>query len=420
MSAAPLSGQLKTATGKLHAEMEGLPFFRALADGSLPLDSYLNQLRAFGVVFAALERSAAGSRDDQVREISALLEGRYARLLEDLEVFEDLLLPGVAPAVQQSLKLAHAMRLAGLENPRALLGHLYALGGTVLGNRVHLGDVRRILGGEGRGDAFYQGFGERTGKVWSALTARLDLLQLSEEQRLEVVQTAQETFGDLLAIHAALFPLPPSSERRLTATALNPEAGSHPVPEDPREIRAALAAGVRCRREFPYFEARYGIRGRRYTSSDVAWLATLPQLETAGVIQQVSWLADLLAGLGMPRILLERQLELLSEELSAQVPQRREHYQRLDAAAEVLRGARLSRLTEPDFAQLANQLESLLATGSCPVANLGVLILSSVADEACGLAESAAALETWLTESGAVTTGVAKAAFALARAGFTS
>ena len=38
-----LTDQLKIGTAGLHAEMEALPFFRALADGSLPLDSYLSR-----------------------------------------------------------------------------------------------------------------------------------------------------------------------------------------------------------------------------------------------------------------------------------------------------------------------------------------------------------------------------------------
>jgi len=414
-----LSEQLKAATGGLHAEMEGLPFFRALADGSLPLDSYINQLRAFAVVFAALERSAAAAEDASVREFSAPLEGRYALLLQDLEALSDLLPADVAPAAQLSLQLAHAVRQIGLEQPRLLAGQLYALGGTMLGNRVHLDDVRRILLGAARGSAFYAGFGRGVDEVWRTLTARLNLLASDEAEQQAIVQGAQETFRVLIAVHAALYPLPPPEGRRLTATALNPEAGQHPIPDDLREVRAALAAGRRCRAEFPYFEARYGERGRRYTSSDVAWLATLPQLETAGVVQQATWLADLLARLGMPRILLERQLELLREELTAQVPERRDQYGRLGAAVEALKLARLSRLSQVQFDALARQLEDTLAPHACGLSNLGVLVASSLADEACGIEESARALQGWLSGPGSFPAGMAAAveqAFGQARA----
>ena len=405
-----LSERLKTATGTLHAEMEGLPFFRALADGTLPLDSYLCQLRAFAVILASLEGAAGMAGEGPVRDLAAPLAGRYALLLRDLEAFSDLLIPDIAPALRLSLRLAQLVRQQALENPLLLVGQLYALGGTVLGNRVHLDDVRRVLKEKGRGDAFYSGFGERTDGLWHTVTALLDHFAAAEEERLLIVRTAEDTFRELIALHAALFPLPPPGERRLAATALNPEAGNHPLPEDPREVRAALVAGRRCRAEFPYFEARYGERGRRYTSSDVAWLATLPQLESAGVFQQASWLADLLARLGMPRILMERQLELLREELSAAVPERADQYGRLGEAVQVLRLARLSHLPEPRFGELSSRVESLLAPCNAGVVNLGALIVSSLADEACGMKESAAALEGWLSGSGTFPAGMAAAA----------
>ena len=325
----------------------------------------------------------------------------------------------IVPAVTPSLELAHAICQLGTENPRWQIGHLYALGGTILGNRVHLPDVRRILNGQGQGDAFYTGFGERTDEIWLALTTLLDAFDATDEEQRQIVKTAQVTFRRLIAIHAELYPLPPLQERKLTATALNPEAGRHPIPDDIREVRAAMAAGSRCREEFPYFDARYGERGRRYTSSDAAWLATLSQLETGGIIQQVTWLADLLARLGLPRILLERQLELLIQELVSTIPERRAEYERLGSGIEVLRQARLPHLTEQQFSDLSNEVESLLAPYNSGVSNLGVLVVSALTDESCGFQESAASMETWLTGPGIFPSGMivaVKETFSLARA----
>jgi heme oxygenase len=403
---ASLNEQLRMATRNQHAELEALPFFKALADGSLPIDSYLNQLRAFAVLFSTLERSAATVEDDSVGNMLHALDGRYAQLLQDLDVFGDLLLPDILPAATLSLELAHAVRQAVTENPRLLVGHLYALGGTILGNRVHLPDVCRLLDTHGEGGAFYAGFGDRTDEVWHGLVVLLDAFAAGEEEQRLIVETAQETFRGLIAIHAVLYPLPGAQGRRLTATALNPEAGSHPIPDDMREVSAALAAGIRCREEFPYFDARYGERGRRYTSSDVAWLATLCQLESDGIVHQVTWLADLLARRGMPRILLERQLELLIEELVIKVPERRTQYEKLWLGVEALRRDRLSHLSEQQFTDLAIEMETRLAPYNPKVPNLGVLIVSSLADEKCGIQESAASLETWLTGPGTFPSGM--------------
>ncbi|MBV5336535.1 MAG: hypothetical protein J0653_00540, partial [Deltaproteobacteria bacterium] len=55
----------------------------------------------------------------------------------------------------------------------------------------------------------------------------------------------------------------------------NADAGNHPVPDDPREILAALRAGERCYAQHPYFERRYGDRGKAFTRSDGGYLVTL-------------------------------------------------------------------------------------------------------------------------------------------------
>lgn len=392
-----LSERLKTATVPLHREMEGLPFFAALTDGSLPLDSYVGQLRAFAILSGTLERTLESLPEQPLRDIQGVLDGRFQHLLDDLDTFADRLILDIPAAVEAALALARSIRRLGVERPATLVGHIYTLGGTILGNRVHLEDVRRILGGRDAGGAFYAGFVGRTDDVWRTLTALIDAYAVDSREQRAIVDAAQESFRRLADIHAALYPLPAQESRRLTATSLNPEAGSHPIPEDLREVRAALAAGRRCREEFPYFDARYGARGRRYTSSDVAWLATLSALDPEGVVPQVTWLADLLARLGMPRFLLERQLEILVEELVARIPERQAQYRRLDAGISALRAARLASCPGGDFAGLARIAEEQLAAHDTPIANLGGLVVSALADEQGGIPEAAASLESWLT-----------------------
>lgn len=405
----PLIGELKAATADLHTRMERLPFFPALADGSLPLDSYVNQMRAFAVVFGSLERTVESLEDAVVKDLQSSLNGRYRQLLQDLEVFADRGFPDVVPAVQAALELAHAVRQLGADRSRALVGYIYTFGGTLLGNRVHLADVRRLLQGSAAGDAFYAGFAAGTDEAWRNFATLANALAVSAEERRAIIAAAQDAFAKLTTIHVALYPLPEPGERRFAATSLNPEAGNHPIPQNPLEIRAALTAGRRCREEFPYFDARYGERGRRYTSSDAAWLATLVDLDNAGLAGQVVWLGDFLARLGMPRILLERQLELLVEELVAGNPEQRVRYEKLQAGIDALRQAREIHFSEAVFRELAAEAEARLAGGPPGIANLGVLIVSAVADERSGIPESAAKLAAWLLETGRLPAGMATA-----------
>ena len=75
----------------------------------------------------------------------------------------------------------------------------------------------------------------------------------------------------------------------ITAESINPEAGSHAVPDNWIELKAALDAARDCREMYPYYDARYGERGKRFCDSDAAWLAALVELPASEIIAQVEW-----------------------------------------------------------------------------------------------------------------------------------
>ena len=76
------------------------------------------------------------------------------------------------------------------------------------------------------------------------------------------------------------------------------------MPEDSREIKAALTAGARAWAEYPYLEKRFGERGHRFTNSDSCWLATLHESTQDEADRQVHWLAGILANRGIPTVIL--------------------------------------------------------------------------------------------------------------------
>ena len=138
---------------------------------------------------------------------------------------------------------------------------------------------------------------------------------------------------------------------------INPLAGNHPVSSDPREVAASAAAGERSWREFPYYEARFGERGRRFGHSDSAWLSLASRHGEQHLRREVLWLGEVLSARGMPQWMLERHLEFLHDELVKAVPQRREAYDKLLSAAMMLRDRRLWRLGEDDFRALAEAFD---------------------------------------------------------------
>jgi hypothetical protein len=182
--------------------------------------------------------------------------------------------------------------------------------------------------------------------------------------------------------------------------AINPEAGRHPIPVDPRELAASLRAAEQCWEHFPYYEARFGDRGRRFAHSDDAWLATLPQLDQAQVTREIDWLSRLLSSRGMPTLLLEVQLGMLRDALVRAVPEREPDYQKLIVAADVLRCARWAQISEAETRTLIDEFDSAVGLRwTTRLPRTGAILVAAVADDLAGLSHAVTSLESWMTDA---------------------
>jgi len=393
---------LKQETELLHQRLEKLPYFIALSNGTLPLASYVNQLRAFATAFGTLEHEIATIRDSSLRAVLGFGESRFSQLLRDFSCFADKMIPEIIEVKRHADAMAARIRLLGREDPISLIGYAYALKGTLLGNRVHLPDVQRTFNVDGgTGAAFYSGYGEGTDEHWTVFASLVNSFDTGAETTELILAAAREAFGHLEYIHTALFPLPSADDMALTATSLNPEAGDHEVPAGEMEIAAALEAGRLCREEFPYFDARYGERGKRFTDSDAAWLATLRRLMPPQIVAQVAWLGGVLASRGMPRITMERQLFHLHKELVRAIPGNKDQYDQLLDAMEWLHQERLRHIPTDVFDSLCRSFaaRTINELGG-NMKGTGSLIVSAVCDEKAGIGAAVTSLETWLTNAG--------------------
>ena len=248
------------------------------------------------------------------------MPSRLVHLRKDLSVFDKLFIPDIQAAIEHTRKIAEKIRLYRVEQPTDLIGILYVLQGTTLGNNVHLPDILKAFGSQTSGTAYYYtGYGHETSKYWKAFSHTMNAFPIDQDGCKRLIQVVLDFFDQLETLLATLYPIQ-NAKMVLTASMLNPEAGDHAIPSDVREIEAAVAAARRCREEFPYFDERYQERGKSFAKSDAAWLTTLVALPQAQLLSQVEWLGRVLGNRGMPSITLERQLELLYEELSMAVP----------------------------------------------------------------------------------------------------
>jgi len=391
----PLLDRVRQATWHRHQTFENLPFVTALTAGKLPLESYIGQLRGLAVVLATLEQVFAASRDPFVATIRPLLLSRFELLCRDLRYFSSRMVPDIVPAVKVSLELAAMVRSQAQESVNSLVGYLYVLEGTTRGNRVHLPDIVRCFNLSGDdGVTFYWGYGEATESHWEEFRQTINAaLNLDPDA---VLEAAEAMYSGLERFHQFLYPVSPSG-LGLTATSLNPEAGDHPVPQQRFLLEAALRAGERCWERYPYYRKRYGDRGRRFTDSDVAWLTSLVTQPAAVVSDQVLWLARVLAVRGMPRLLMETQLELLVDEIRKEGAN--VSTSALESALDTLRNERQHSLTQEEVGVLLADLQPLLAPAREELPDLPHLIVAALSDEILGIPECLESICCWLSSA---------------------
>jgi heme oxygenase len=395
-----LMEELKAVTFLAHARLQALPFFQALAACQLPLESYVGQLRALAIIHGVLERALDNCPDAWVAAVWNRDMCKLPQLQQDLRFFEPRAVADLKETVEAALKTAEQLRVQSREQPLALLGWLYVLEGSTLGAVVLRPLFARafLLTGED-GLAYLHGYGRSVYTRWSGYQQRMNALDLSADKRDEITQAANNFFSQLETVFKALYPFQPESKTFLV-TSINPEAGRHPVPADAREVQASLRAADICWQRFPYFEHRYGERGRRFARSDAAWLATLYQFEPAQILQQVRWLGRVLAARGMPTLLLQVQLEILAEELAIAIPEKKSAYEKLAQAAGELGAARRRHLSDEQVQTLAAGFDHAVgAEWSEKLRHTGALLVAAVADEREGGAGAVESLRHWMTDA---------------------
>ncbi len=397
----PLMAYLRDATRAQHARVDALPFFSALAAGRLPLASYVGLLHALATLYRTLEQELLPAASPATVAVWDEQMGKLPLLERDLAAFADRQPPAIPRAALNALVLGELMRQRVADSPAALLGYLYVLEGSTLGGAVLRTQVAaqfRLPSGDG--DAYLASYGSERAAHWRVFTRRMNALPLTAGERQQVLEAADEVFAGIGECVSALYPLATDEPdvRRLVAV-LNPEAGWHGIPDDLREVRAALRAGTRSWQQFPYFAWRYGERGRRFTRSDSAWIATISHLPQGAVTRHLLWLGEVLASRGMPRWLLEWHLRVLAQELSTAIPEARPAYGHLERVADQLAEARRTHIPERVFAVLAHDFDLQVGPDwSTRLPGMGSILVAAVADEAAGITRAVASLEDWLTD----------------------
>lgn len=190
----------------------------------------------------------------------------------------------------------------------------------------------------------------------------------------------------------------PAVPPRGPAFELNSEAGTHHVTADPAELKAVQEAAEITWTAFPYYERRFGERGRRFCLSDSAWVTTLCDAP-ARAREHVRWLGGVLSSRGMPQILLETHLVTLHRALYKSLPEQRSRYRPISTAARALRRSRCAIVPEEEFRRLGRAFDRAVADLPEAIPNAGDLLVSATIDETSGIEAAVPSLLEFMADA---------------------
>ncbi|MBT2479846.1 biliverdin-producing heme oxygenase [Streptomyces sp. ISL-94] len=194
--------RLRSGTRAWHDGLESTRFATAMTAGTLPLDRYVGQLTAYGVVLEALEDELSRATSPSVGSVWSADLGKLPLVERDLAYFAGA---GGAPvpwAAAEAGAFAREIRRAAASDPRALLGFLYVMEGSTLGGLVLRPYVAAAYGlHTGDGVAYY-GSGDRA--RWARFTARMNGALTEPGAQDRVIAAARRACRHTAAIARAL------------------------------------------------------------------------------------------------------------------------------------------------------------------------------------------------------------------------
>lgn len=190
---------------------------------------------------------------------------------------------------------------------------------------------------------------------------------------------------------------PDEPPRRLSA--INPEAGEHPIPEREADVARALRCSTAAWRRFPYLAMRFGERGRRFTSSDSCWLVSLYDLDASLVGVNLQWLLTVLASRGLPSIILEDQLRKIDDDVAEHERERWTSSTGFRAMLEQLQEQRNSLLDRRLHDELVAQWQARFdACSGRRVRDAAALLICARLDTASGIERAWEVTHSWFVD----------------------
>ncbi|WP_046215928.1 biliverdin-producing heme oxygenase [Paenibacillus wulumuqiensis] len=179
--------RLRQDTAEAHQQIENNAYAKSMMDKSMTLPEYVSYLKLFYGFLKPLEQQAVQTGLPQQLGFDMTIRGKSV-LLE-----QDLLHLGVTH--EQLEQLPMCTQLPDLSTPARMIGCFYVIEGSTLGGQIITKQLMKFLPVEpGAGISYFNGYGQDTREQWLAFRQMILDNSASEEESLEIVHSARETF----------------------------------------------------------------------------------------------------------------------------------------------------------------------------------------------------------------------------------
>ena len=181
---------LERLRAETRAEHESTESVMPLMQADFDREQYVSLLQKLYPVVRSWEQFA---QENAPANLADTVQGRQRAGM----IAEDLATLGAA--VEDTTKIFPAGNIPGLHATEptyraSFLGAMYVMEGSTLGGQYIARHLEERLGlTQGEGDAYFRGYGDRTGEMWRAFKAVLS--EVPEEQADDVIAAAKAMFG---------------------------------------------------------------------------------------------------------------------------------------------------------------------------------------------------------------------------------
>jgi len=203
---ASLADALRDATSDAHRDIENRPLQKQIATGAVEpetLARYLQQLRHLHAAIEGLVDRLRDRREDVAPLLDADMH-HSARLDEDLERIRTAT-PGIDAPTPEMTDTIDRLRMTSEHQQLAIIGALYVLEGSMNGNAFIVRGLRRSKAiTASMGLSYFDPYGETQRERWQAFRSHLDRLDITTDERIAIIETAEQTFRDLARVGDAI------------------------------------------------------------------------------------------------------------------------------------------------------------------------------------------------------------------------